>query len=246
MRHILDLEWIGKSGKIMATRPVFIPADQPNVGVKELMLDFKWYPGMAKVQKQKSIQELHIAANRNGYNPILEISSKSKEDLGVKLSAFNLCITTKLKNTVFTVETAFQGSKIFERGGPYKDLIGMDSRAAKNDLRLRESGNLIGFEFFGKEFPLTPRTFFYDWVYINALQQNRELSILVRDYAGFSDIEFNPDKSINCQAYSAALYLSLCNNEKLEQALVSPESFLELTESQYKLQKRNVTVQSKL
>lgn len=228
----------------MANRPVFVPKLNGVVGVEELMLEFKWHPGMAKVQKQKSIQELHNAANRRGHSPILEISSKSKVELGILLSAFNLCITTKLKNIVFTVETAFQGSKIFERGGPYKDLIGMDSRAAKKDIRLRESGNLIGFEFFGNAFPLMPRTFFYDWVYINALQQNSELSSLVKDYAGFSDIEFNPERSINCQAYSAALYLSLCANGQLDKALISPEKFLEITKAQYALQKRNIVVQS--
>lgn len=152
----------------------------------------------------------------------------------------------KIKNMVFTVETAFQGSKIFERGGPYKDLIGMDSRAAKKDIRLKESGNLIGFEFFGTKFPLMPRTYFYDWVYINALQQNTELTAIVKTYAGFSDIEFNPEKSINCQAHSAALYLSLCINNQLDTALMSPEKFLELTESQYALQKRNIVVQSSI
>lgn len=230
----------------MATRPVFIPKEKGLVGVEELFLDFKWHAGMAKVQKQKSIEELHAAAKVRGYNPILEISSKSKDELGVKLSAFNLCITTRLKNMVFTVETVFQGSKIFERGGPYKDLIGMDSRAAKQDIRLKESGNLIGFEFFGTKFPLMPRTYFYDWVYINALQQNNELTALVKTYAGFSDIEFNPERSINCQAHSAALYLSLCLNNQLDTALISPENFLDITKAQYALQKRNVAVQSSI
>lgn len=28
-------------------------------------------------------------------------------------------------------------------------------------------------------------------------------------YRAFSDIAFNPDRSINCQAYAAALYVSL-------------------------------------
>lgn len=230
----------------MAIRPVFIPTTTPNVGVKELMLDFNWHSGMAKAQKQKSIRSLHEAAKQKEYFPILEISSKSEDELGVQLSAFNLCITTKLKNTVFTVETAFQGSKIFERGGPYKDLIGMDSRVAKKDIRLKESGNLIGFEFFGTKFPLMPRTYFYDWVYINALQQNSELTTLVKTYAGFSDIEFNPERSINCQAHSAALYLSLCLNNQLDTALISPENFLDVTKAQYAQQKRNVAVQSSI
>lgn len=229
----------------MATRPVFIPCVDGTIGVKELMLDFQWYPGMAKSQKQKSIKSLHHAASFKGLSPILEISSKSELELGNQLSAFNLKVTTKLKGNVFTVETAFQGSKVFERGGPFKDLIGLDSRAAKKDIRLRESGNLIGFEFFGEKFPLTPRTYFYDWVYINALYQNVVLSNEVLKFAGFSDIEFNPVRSINCQAYSAALYLSLYKNNKLDEALNSPEDFLAITKNQYENQKRYVVIQDR-
>lgn len=228
----------------MALRPIFLPKTFGGVGVEERMLEFSWHPGMAKSQKQKSIRELHATASACGISPVLEISSKSEEPLGVALSAFNLRITTKVKNSVFTVETAFQGSKVFERGGPFKDLIGMDSRLAKKDIRLKESGNLVGFEFFGKQFPLVPRTYFYDWIYINALQQNDDLAVQVASYKGFSDIEFNPSRSINCQAYSAALYLSLLRGGLLSDALSSPERFLELTGKQYETQRRNIVVQS--
>jgi hypothetical protein len=34
-------------------------------------------------------------------------------------------------------------------------------------------------------------------------------------YQAFTDIEFNPEKSLNCQAYSAALYLSMVKNNIL-------------------------------
>lgn len=228
----------------MASRPIFLPKPSNLIGVEEKVLEFNWHPGMAKSQKQKSIRELHNTAKLCGFFPILEISSKSEDELGVKLSAFNLCITTKLKNAVFTVETAFQSSKVFEKGGPYKELIGMDSRAAKKDIRLKESGNLVSFNFFGKAFPITPRTYFYDWLYINALHQNQNLATRIKDFKGFSDIEFNPAKSINCQAYSAALYLSLFNHGCLVDALSSPERFLELTEVGYESQMRDIVVQS--
>lgn len=227
----------------MATRPIFIPNPSGNIGVEERMLEFSWHSGLAKSQKQKSIRALHATAAASGISSILEISSKSEEALGVELSAFNLRIITKTKSNVFTVETAFQGSKIFERGGPFKDLIGLDSLSAKRDIRLKESGNLIGFEFFGKKFPLIPRTYFYDWIYINALHQNTDFANQITHYQGFSDIEFNPSRSINCQAYSAALYLSLKNSGVLREALTSPEQFLTITAKQYESQKRNIAVQ---
>ncbi|MDO6537964.1 hypothetical protein Q4524_05180 [Alteromonas stellipolaris] len=230
----------------MATRPLFIPNLTGVPGAEERLLEFKWHPGMAKSQKQKSIYELHSVAHSLGFDRVLEISSKSENELGIKLSAFNLLIETKKNKNIFTVETAFQGSKVFSRGGPYKDLFGLDSLSAKKDIRLKESGKLMGFEFFGKMFPLEPRTYFYDWIYINALANNEELSKEVLSYDAFTDIEFNPKKSINCQAHSAAVYLSLAKVGMISDALSSPEDFLEILKAHYTKQKRNVGVQDRL
>jgi hypothetical protein len=229
----------------MAVRPIFIPKEK-SVGVFEKPIDFKWHAGMAASQKKKSIFELHEQAKKSGANSVLEISSKSEVELGIQLSAFNLVITTRKHGKKLTVETAFQGSKVFERGGPYSDLYGLDSRAAKKDIRLKESGNLINFCFFGVDFPLVPRTYFYDWIYINALVQNESLAEEVKGFDAFSDIEFNPKKSINCQAHSVALYRSLVNNNLLVDALDSPDSFLSICQSHYDIQSRNIGVQSSI
>lgn len=217
----------------MAKRPIFSPYKGPYIGVKEPLVEFDWHPGMAVSQKQKSIRSLHAAAAKIGISPALEISSKSENELGIKLSAFNLTIVTRLHRASLTVETAFQGSKIFERGGPYKDLYGLDSMKAKKDPRLKESGNIVGFKFFGQEFPTKPRTFFYDWIYINAINQNSDLAEELDTYQGFTDIEFNPERSVNCQARSAALFVSLKINGALQEALNSPQSFLEQLKSHY-------------
>ncbi|ELX4199286.1 hypothetical protein ACOIWI_003404 [Vibrio vulnificus] len=226
----------------MAKRPVFAPY-RDKVGVEEKLIDFKWYSGFAVSQKQKSIQSLHKEAQVFGYHDLLEISSKSEDELGVSMSAFNLTITTKKHNRSFSVESAFQGSKVFEKGGPYTDLFMVDSLTAKRDIRIKESGNLISFKFFNQSFPNEPRTFFYDWLYINALVQNTDICNSIRDYDGFTDIEFNPEKSINCQAHAVALYRSLVHNGVLQQALSSPSEFLALTSEHYERQKRNVTIQ---
>jgi len=228
----------------MASRPIFIPKNAGELGASEKLIEFKWHPGMAKSQKQKSISELHVAAKAQGINRTLEVSSKSEDELGIKLSAFNLLITTKKNGNKFTVETAFQGSKVFCLGGPYKDLFGMNSLAAKRDIRLKESGSLLKFEFFGKSFPLEPRTFFYDWLYVNALVQNPLLAEEVLSYEGFSDIEFNPKKSINCQAHAVALYVSLTRNDVLHEALRSPNDFLKIFNTHYKNQDRNIGIQN--
>ena len=74
-------------------------------------------------------------------------------------------------------------------------------------------------------------TVFYDWVYINALHRQSSLSDQIVHYKSFTDIEFNPKKQLNCQAYSAALYISLNKSNLIDQALKSPEDFLDLVRS---------------
>lgn len=210
----------------MAERPIFVPMpDEPEL-VKELYLHITWHAGFAPVQKQKNVASLHAAAAAAGYAPLLEISSKSTEKLGQHLSAFHLKV--RGRHGEMPLECAFQGSKVFERGGPFIDLYGADVRDAKRDPRLRESGSLAGFDFEGIRFPLEPRTAFYDWLYINAIYPHREWLARLHGYAGFTDIEFNPERSVNCQARSCALFVSLMSKGLLDRAVESPETFITL------------------
>nr|WP_297384784.1 hypothetical protein [uncultured Roseateles sp.] len=191
-------------------------------------VEFEWFPGMAKSQAQKSIVALHRAAReRLGLGEVLEISSKSLNPLGVSLSAFNLTIRTP-KGREYSVECAYQSAKVFERGGPFKDLREMRSIDAKRDSRLNEHGRLIKFSIYGTEWELEPRTAFYDWLYINALHKRPDLAEQVLAYSAFSDIAFNPERSINCQAYAAALYVSLHERGLLiSEILGSKDAYLE-------------------
>lgn len=209
----------------MAERPVFMS----DVSVKEYVrvknINFEWFSGFSITQKQKSIKSLHEnLLNEFPNKKVLEVSSKSDKELGVALSAFNLKIKTK-KKSEFSVETAFQASKVFETGGPFIDLYSKTSKEAKKDPRLKNSGKLLYFQFFDRKFNLEPKTFFYDWIYINALYLNKDLSEQVIKYDAFTDIEFNPQKSINCQAKSVALYVSLYKENLLEKALSSVENY---------------------
>jgi hypothetical protein len=182
---------------------------------------------MAVSQKQKSIDSLHAAAVKLlGVYKVLEVSSKSRDDLGVALSAFNLTFTTVKHSRSYSVECAYQGSKVFEHGGPYSDIFGMTSREAKKDERLRSSGRLTGFRFFGTDWGLEPQTAFYDWLYINALKKQPSVTEQLLEYSAFTDIEFNPERSINCQAYSVALFISLHQRGLLDEATSSGEAFL--------------------
>lgn len=230
----------------MAIRPIFAPSVDNEIGVEEFNIEFKWHPGMAVVQKQKSIDELHKAAKYHGLYSILEVSSKSHNNIGISLSSFNLMITTKIERKKFSVESAFQSSKVFEQGGPYSELLYKSSLEAKKDPRLKSSGNLKGFKFFGKEYQKEPKTFFYDWLYVNALAQNKNLVESASRFKAYTDIEFNPAKSINCQAYSIALYISLAKNNSLEKALSSPEMFLSILMNEYQERNKRLYIQQKL
>lgn len=213
----------------MAERPIYIPAIDGDTFVVTKYVEFQWYPGMAVSQKQKCINSLHEAAKQlPNIKTLLEVSSKSREDIGVELSAFNLMINTVKYNRSFSVESAFQSSKTFEHGGPYSDILKMTSREAKKDPRIKESGRLVGFRFFGTDWELEPLTAFYDWLYINALKKQPDHARQVLNYSAFTDIEFNPERSINCQAYSVALYASLQRRNLLEYAISSKSAFLEV------------------
>ncbi|UJF24066.1 hypothetical protein L0B52_06910 [Suttonella sp. R2A3] len=213
----------------MASRPIFIPQASGNLLVSTEYVDFEWSPGMAVSQKQKSILSLHDAAMRlNICTKPLEISSKSKNDLGVNLSAFNLKGTTKKREKAFTVESLFQSSKVFEEGGPYRDLLNASSRIAKKDKRLQESGRLIEFDLFNEKWPLEPKTAFYDWIYINTLAKNEDLVEQLEQYDAFTDIEFNPKKSINCQAYSVALFRALTMRNLISDVLGDSKAYFDI------------------
>jgi hypothetical protein len=211
----------------MAERPVFIPMQGSRELVKEAYFEIKWNPGFAPVQKKKNVAALHQAAAQSGYAPLLEISSKSEEKLGQHLSAFHLKVREAGMEQI-RLEAAFQGSKVFEKGGPFTDLYSAEGKIAKRDPRLQESGRLTGFWFNGFSFPLEPKTIFYDWLYINAIYPHREWLERLYAYAGFTDIEFNPGKSINCQARSCALFVSLMKGDHLHDAVASPDTFIQL------------------
>lgn len=211
----------------MALRPVFMPDYRKPGSFKEFNVEFNWVSGFSIKQKQKSILSLHESIQKKFEGiKILEISTKSITAVGVKASAFNLMIPDKNGLSEYSVEAAFQSAKKFEYGGPYDDIRKMSSRKAKTDQRLRNSGKLISFEFFGQEWKLTPMTAFYDWLYINALYLNIEIHKEILDYDAFTDIEFNPKKSINCQARSAAIFVSLYQSQAIKKVLSSKKEFL--------------------
>lgn len=224
----------------MARRPVFLSTDEGFP--REELIEFKWCPGLSRTQKRQSIKNLHTAAKEfleqegkiKGVR-ILEISTKSEEPAGRAASAFNLKMEYNggRYSGRYSVEKIFQAGKVFEGNRQYIDILERSSLDAKRDERIRSGGKLICFKFGDTEWPLEPKTVFYDWLYIKALldEKNKNLREEILSFDAFTDIEFNPEKSINCQARSAALFVSLYrkykDTEKIRQRL-SQKKFMKL------------------
>jgi len=210
----------------MAKRFVYCAVPQRPF-VEPAPVEFQYFNGFSLAQKQRCIDSLHesFLCDRPGTR-ILEVSSKGRNPLGNALSAFNL--TVEASGRVISVECAFQGSKVFELGGPYADLLDVSSREAKKDPRLHESGRVVGFSLGGVDHPTEPKDLFYCWLYTNALGQNVDLLDEACKFDAFTDIEFNPAKQINCQAKALAAAVGLRRAGKLEQALESVTAFQSL------------------
>jgi hypothetical protein len=214
----------------MAQRPIFLPAPNSRL-VEERLIEFEWFPGFAVSQKQRSIAALHAAAE--DLKTTLEISTKSPDPLGIRLSAFKLFVEVENHATPVLLEAAYQGSKVFESSGPHTHLYeyqsGKDVKRYVNEL---PDEHVIGFEFFEEPWPIEPKTAFYDWLYLTALRQlsadDDSLDAQLSQFDGFTDIEFNPVTAVNCQARSCALYVSLNQLGLLYDALADRTDFLQI------------------
>lgn len=193
----------------MAQRPAWTISDGKIIRKD---FSFAWNPGFAITQKQKNIRNLHDAIFAQNGEAAIEISSKSMVELGKNIGAF------ALKINGIALENIFQAAKKYEHGGPFTDLLEVPPKEAKRDERHRSSGKLISFIHNGIEWPLEPNTAFYDYIYVKAMLENYGTSIDLSEYDWFTDIEFNPERSINCQARAVAIYKLLLITDKLNVA----------------------------
>lgn len=204
----------------MAKRLFFLV--NKNNEVEERYIEFQYIKGLAfsqKVKCAKSLQDAIIVQ----YPELraIEVSTKSDKDLGIKLSAFNLKL-----NDIF-VESIFQSSKVFDGNIQFDFLISYQPREAKKYIKENHVGNLIYFVYQGIKYPLYPKSAFYDWLYINALDKSENKNEILQ-FDAFSDIEFNDKKSINCQARAVALYVAMSRQGKKKYYLESFEKFIKI------------------
>lgn len=193
----------------MAKRPVF-ESKTFYPFYSEHYVEFDWVPGLSVSQKKKCVLSLHDAYRKICPDRrILEVSSKSTVPFGVAASAFNLKKFVPSLGRSLPVEVIYQAAKVFEKRGPYLDLYNVSPREAKQDERLKNSGKIIAFHFEGKDYPIMPGSIFYNWLYVNALLENEDLLDQICEYDAFTDIEYNPQRGIACQARALAIAVGL-------------------------------------
>ena len=209
-------------------KPVFMPRVNSDNLVKTDMVRFERHVGFASRQKKKSISDMHqVIRKKYGFAKVLELSSKSGDKLSFALSPLSLQLFNDYDGQQYSVENAFQSSQVFEYGGPYTDLLTAPPRQVKKDERLITSGELISYNYFSLEWSVEPLTTFYDWLYVTALKQNTHLHDEVMQYQAFTNIEFNPKKSIHCSAYALAMFVAL-NKRQLLHDIEDPMVFFNL------------------
>lgn len=195
---------------------------------------------------------------------ILEVSTASHNyEIGQALSAMNLIYTDPNTLESYPLENWFQSSKVFIKDGremgPYKALLHV--KLAKRyinphpDKKTIEQfkgdplfdmvqsdingSNMSCFKLSGKEYPLLPRSAFYDYLYVSALcqPQNRALAEGLMKYRIFTDIMFNPGtgkrKRFNTQARSCAIYVALSRRGVLYSGALAFDDFIQ--EVDYKI-----------
>lgn len=187
----------------MANRPVFIPcAEAPSFSVENI--EFTWNKGLAVCQKQKNIRAIHDGfSQRNPSKTALEVSANRLRPEGVPFSAF------RLKLDGIDAEKRYHAAKVVghdgELAGPFPDILRAKTpRDAKRDPRIADP--TVGYWCNGTLYPKDIH--FYNRLYIQGLKSAPpQVSGVLFDYDGFTDIEYNP-KGLNCQARACAIYVS--------------------------------------
>ena len=153
---------------------------------------------------------------------ILEVSSRSPDELGRHLSAMNLrAADDPLRRTV---EAVYQAAKTYGAGGPATPAR-TGYEAKRIDRERRRQGPLTGFEHAGRRWALETGTAFYDWLWARSALADYGPKIIERlqEYDGFTD-QFHRPGAKACQAKTAAIVAGM--GERTRRAAADPDAWL--------------------
>ncbi len=187
----------------------------------------------AKMANSASLAETY---SRNAQDArILEVSSKSTEPLGIKLSAMNLNINISIPKgnewqlTTMKVETLYQASKVFKDSGDHPEWYSLNGwEAKKAAAALHKKDQLAGFRLNGENYSLADGSMFYNWIYARAMcsTKNSELVKELKEggWNAFTDIESRRGQYA-CQAEALAIYTALARSGRLGEAMKNMNAF---------------------
>src|SRR5574344_1928128 len=102
----------------------------------EELISFTYVQGLAFSQKQKCADSLHHSILQlHPGSHILEVSTKSREKIGVAASAFNLRVGGNL------LESVFQSAKVFAEVGAFKEAANMGAKEARDYVKEKSAGH---------------------------------------------------------------------------------------------------------
>jgi len=191
-------------------------------------IEIKWESGLAVSQKRKNILNLHEAICSKYKVPnevILEVSTKSFQDIGRTVSSMNMKFV--LNDKIYSFESVYQSSKVYIDGIlgdiQYLEWIDLDGYEAKKRSK-QIALPLKGFVLDNRSFPLEPKTLFFDWLYIQCIDR-MNIFHKIKDYCFFTDIEFSPIKMISTQAQAICKYKDLFERGLVTTFLEKPNEF---------------------
>lgn len=155
------------------------------------------------------VVEHHERAGAPGNLRVLEISSRSDEEIGRSLSAMRLPAARSDDERRLPVESIYQAAKCYGEQGP-GEALSNGFNAKRHDRERRRAGGLTGFEHGGTFWPTGSGSAFYDQLWIKAAADGgNELTGRLEGYDGFSDQFHRPGQSVACQARAAAILVGL-------------------------------------
>lgn len=170
----------------------------------------------------RSRPPFHRETREHPRGRILEISSRSPEDLGRQLSAMNLRAADDPQRR--SVEAVYQAAKTYGAGGPATPARS-GYEAKRIDRERRRQGPLTGFQHAGRRWTLDTGTAFYDWLWARSALAAYGPKIIERlqEYDGFTD-QFHRAGARACQAKTAAIVAGM--GERARRAAADPDVWL--------------------
>ena len=166
----------------------------------------------------------HTAVATRPPGRVLEISSRSPQELGRDLSAMNLRAAGDPRRR--TVEAVYQAAKCYGTGGPDTAYCESGYAAKRRDRERRRAGPLAGFEHEGLRWKTHTGSAFYDWLWTRSALASRGEALVARlqEYDAFSD-QFHRPGAVACQAKAAAIAAGM-GIARLRAALEQPAAWL--------------------